>query len=38
VEWDSANTYWNNDGTGDDEHRLSVGYLDDWTVETAMVL
>ncbi len=30
VEWDSSNTYWNHDGTGDDEHKLSVGYLDDW--------
>ncbi|MBN2514094.1 MAG: hypothetical protein JXB18_14240 [Sedimentisphaerales bacterium] len=30
VEWDCSGTYWNNDGTGDDEHKLSVGYLDDW--------
>ena len=29
IAWDSSTTYWNSDGTGDDEHRLSVGYLDD---------
>jgi hypothetical protein len=29
VQWQSANTWGNNDGTADDEHRLSVGYLDD---------
>lgn len=29
VQWFSANTWSNNDGTGDDEHRLTVGYLDD---------
>lgn len=29
VQWYSSNTWGNNDGTGDDQHRLSVGYLDD---------
>lgn len=29
IEWHCSNTYWNNDGTGDDAHKLSVGYLDD---------
>ena len=29
VTWSSSNTYWNSDGTGDDQHKLSVGYLDD---------
>ena len=29
IAWDSSTTWWNSDGTGDDEHRLSVGYLDD---------
>lgn len=29
VTWTSANTWWNHDGTGTDEQKLSVGYLDD---------
>ncbi len=29
VSWTCSNTYWNNDGAGDDEHKLAVGYLDD---------
>ncbi|MBN1854770.1 MAG: hypothetical protein JW829_18705 [Pirellulales bacterium] len=29
VTWNSANPWWNEDGTGDDQHRLAVGYLDD---------
>ena len=29
VEWSSSNVYWNNDGTGSDEAKLAVGYLDD---------
>ena len=29
VEWASSNTWFNGDGTGDDEHRMAVGYLDD---------
>lgn len=27
--WSSPNTYYNKDGTSDDQHRLAVGYLDD---------
>lgn len=29
VTWSSTNPWYNSDGTGDDEHRMSVGYLDD---------
>ncbi len=29
ITWLASNTYWNSDGTGSDEARLSVGYLDD---------
>ncbi len=29
VTWESSNVWWNSDGTGDDEHRMAVGYLDD---------
>ena len=29
VTWSSSNTWSNSDGTADDEHKLSVGYLDD---------
>ncbi|HEX6964127.1 MAG TPA: PEP-CTERM sorting domain-containing protein, partial [Lacipirellula sp.] len=29
VTWNSTNTWFNSDGTADDEHRMSVGYLDD---------
>lgn len=29
IEWQCSTTYFNTDGTGDDEHRLSIGYLDD---------
>jgi hypothetical protein len=29
INWNSAGMWSNGDGTGDDEHRLSVGYLDD---------
>lgn len=36
VTWKSSNTYWNNDGTGDDEHKLSVGYLDDGQTSTGV--
>ena len=31
ISWSSANTYWNSDGTGDDQAKLAVGYLDDGT-------
>ena len=31
ITWSSANTWYNSDGTGDDDHKLSVGYLDDGT-------
>lgn len=31
VSWNSSNTYWQGDGTADDEHKLAVGYLDDGT-------
>ncbi|TWT37907.1 hypothetical protein KOR34_28730 [Posidoniimonas corsicana] len=31
VSWLSTNVWYNGDGTGDDQHRLSVGYLDDGT-------
>jgi hypothetical protein len=27
--WSASNPWYNADGTGDDEHRMSVGYLDD---------
>lgn len=30
VQWQNGNTWGNNDGTADDQHRLSVGYLDDY--------
>ena len=29
VTWECSNVWWNSDGTGDDEHRMAVGYLDD---------
>jgi hypothetical protein len=29
VTWSSSNTWWNSDGTGTDNQRLAVGYLDD---------
>ena len=29
VTWSSSNAWWNADGTGDDEHKMAVGYLDD---------
>jgi len=29
IAWQCSTTYMNTDGTGDDEHKLSVGYLDD---------
>ncbi|MBN1854771.1 MAG: PEP-CTERM sorting domain-containing protein [Pirellulales bacterium] len=29
VTWSSANAYWNEDGTSDDQHKMAVGYLDD---------
>jgi hypothetical protein len=29
VTWSSSNTWFNDDGTADDEHRMAVGYLDD---------
>jgi hypothetical protein len=29
ITWNCSNTWWNADGTNDDEHRLAVGYLDD---------
>ncbi len=29
VTWSSANTWYNSDGTADEQHMLSVGYLDD---------
>lgn len=29
VTWESSNVWWNADGTGDDQHRMAVGYLDD---------
>ena len=29
IAWNSSNTWWNSDGTADDQARLAVGYLDD---------
>lgn len=29
VTWSSSNVWYNADGVGDDEHKMSVGYLDD---------
>lgn len=29
VTWRCSNLYWNRDGTGDDQNKLAVGYLDD---------
>jgi len=29
VSWGSSNTWFNSDGTADDEHKMAVGYLDD---------
>ena len=29
VTWESSVVYWNHDGTADDEHKMSVGYIDD---------
>ncbi len=29
IAWTTGGTYWQGDGTGDDQHKLSVGYLDD---------
>lgn len=34
VAWTSPNCWWNKDGTGDDEHRMAVGYLDDSVAPT----
>lgn len=31
LQWSSKNTWYNSDGTGDDQHKLSTGYLDDGT-------
>ncbi len=31
VTWTSSGVWYNEDGTGDDEHRMAVGYLDDWS-------
>lgn len=36
VTWRSSNLWWNRDGTGDDEHKLAVGYLDDGTTDTGV--
>jgi len=38
VTWLSSNTWWNADGTGDDQAKLAVGYLDDGATSTGVGL
>jgi MYXO-CTERM domain-containing protein len=38
ITWNSSNTWWNGDGTGDDQARLAVGYLDDGGSGVSMTL